>query len=197
MFWILILFFVLLGIWGVMLYIRKSLWDVVHRNLLDLEDQYGGSVIRNNAASRPVYRSKISGVDFTINFSSGKVKDKRVHYINITYGATSHFSGTIASLDWLNSQEGANVSDALKLQNNQSKAFMIRPASSKEIQKFVKTQLPQQLINGIKNLAYFFLGQSGFILEIQSDRLADDCKIENLNPIITLLKKLGKALNDR
>ena len=41
-----------LGIWGLLIYIRKTMWDAVHRSLLDLEDAYEGTVVRRSFAAR-------------------------------------------------------------------------------------------------------------------------------------------------
>ena len=111
MLYFLIFLFFLLFVWGLLLYIRKSLWDEIHRNLLDLEDKYGGHVVRHRFASRPVYHTKISGYDLAINFSADKLNGKRVNYINLSYGAPASFSCTIADWNWLQKQEAGEQKD--------------------------------------------------------------------------------------
>ena len=68
-----IIFAVVLVLYIIMILIRKSLWDTVHRNLLDVEDNYNGKVIRTGFASRPVFKGIIDGNDITINFSTEKL----------------------------------------------------------------------------------------------------------------------------
>ncbi len=84
--------YILYGLFGVILffviinYLRKLHWDAIHNNLLDLEDEIGGAVIRKGFLARPVFHAKYKGSEVTINFSQDKRQGKRINYIDIIGG---------------------------------------------------------------------------------------------------------------
>ncbi|MCK5852685.1 hypothetical protein KAH27_06600, partial [bacterium] len=44
----------------ILIWIRKTLWDAIHRNLLDFEDNHKGQVARRNIFNRPVFSGHIN-----------------------------------------------------------------------------------------------------------------------------------------
>jgi len=184
----------LITLWGVLVLMRKSMWDVVHRNLLDLEDAYEGTVIRNNFASRPVFHGNIRGTDFTINFSTEKSEGKRVYYVDISYSVLARFNCTIAGKKWLDEQQAGSIDDFVLLTNNAAKEFIVRPISDKRVEDLGKHPALNNVINNIDGLAYIFIGKSGILCEFETQELPKYTEFKLLNENILLLDKLGKAL---
>ena len=97
-FFVLVLVVLLLLIW-----LRKAQFDAVHRNFLDLEDHYGGRVIRNGFAIRPKYSGVFKENRMSISISSEKKTDDhpRQFYISIYMQAPSQINFTVLSNSWL------------------------------------------------------------------------------------------------
>ena len=195
MIFILIGVIVVLGVWCLLIYIRKTMWDAVHRNLLDLEDNYEGQVIRRGFASRPFFHGKISGIDITINFSTEKVGDRRLKYIDISYAKGSKFSFSVSSQEWLKKQDAGEIKDYTIIENDYGHKFVARPFSEKEVQKIIKQDIFSEILNQFTDLAYIFAGKSGIICECFSEEIHKTTEFENLNKRLLLLEKLGKVIS--
>jgi len=194
--YVFIFFLVIFLLWGFLVYSRKSLWDVVHRNLLDLEDTHEGRVLRRSALSRPVFHGKINGREITINFSTEKLAGKRISYIDITFNVQAAFSCTVAGKSWLkNQQDGKDCDeDCIFVQNDTGKEFLVRPASDKNVQKFIQTKEFRSIINNFDGLAYLFVNRHGLICEFQTEEVAKETEFERFNPKLQQLEKLEKVL---
>ena len=194
MIYVFIFFLILFLLWGFLVYSRKSLWDVVHRNLLDLEDTYEGRVMRSSFLARPVFHGKVNGRNITINFSSERLDGKRITYIDITFDVHASFSCTIAGNTWLKKQQEGEAEDFVLLQNDRGKEILVRPASDSKVQQFIKTAEFQAVINGFEDLAYLFVNRHGLICEYQTEELAKATEFGQLDPKIQSLEKLEKVL---
>ncbi len=192
--YIFLFFLIIFLLWGFLVYSRKSLWDVVHRNLLDLEDTYEGQVMRRSFLARPVFYGKVNGREITINFSNEKLDGKRITYIDITFDIHASFSCTIAGSAWLKKQQNGEAEDFVLVQNERGKELLVRPASDKKVQRLLKTEEFQNVINGFADLAYLFVNRHGLICEYQTEELAKATEFEQLNPKIQHLEKLEKVL---
>ncbi len=178
--------------WGIMVWIRKTMWDAVHRNLLDLLDHYDGEVVRRSFAARPIFHGKLNGVTVTLNFSSERTAGKRINYIDISYAAGSSFNATISDKAWLEKQDAGELEDFETVTNENGRPFIVRPASDPKVKAWLKTPLFSEIINRFNGLAYIFLGKSGTLCEFISDDIIRSTKFENLNPKLILIEKLGK-----
>ncbi len=194
MLYVLFAFLLIIAIWGLLVYIRKTMWDAVHRNLLDLEDTYGGKVIRRSFAARPYYHGKIKGIETTLNFSTQKISDRRVTYIDISYFNPSSFSFTLSSLEWLNEQDAGELNDYMTIKNDQGKEFIIRPVSDDNVHAMVNNDQIRQIINTFNNLAYIFVGRSGIICEYMTEEVVKSTEIDTLKPRLQLLQQLGESV---
>ena len=192
--YIFLFFLAIFLLWGFLVYSRKSLWDVVHRNLLDLEDTYEGRVIRSSFLARPVFHGKVNGREITINFSGEKLDGKRITYIDITFDVHASFSCTVAGNTWLKKQQEGEADDFLLLQNERGKEILVRPASDSKVKQFIKTKEFRAVINGFDNLAYLFVNRHGLICEYQTEELAKATEFGQLNPKIQYLENLEKVL---
>jgi len=186
---------IILLIWFVLVYVRKSMWDAVHRNLLDLEDYFEGKVIRNSILARPVFHGNINGTLITLNFSTEKTKNGRVTYINISYDLTTKFSLTLSSEEWLNEQDAGEQEDYTKVKNNYGQTFLIRPFSKDEVKQIINKEVFIDFINQFSNLTYFFSGKTGILCEFKTEQIAKETEIANLENRFMLIDKLSRAIH--
>ena len=173
-----LVFFLFLLVWIGLIYLRKTLWDGVHRNLLDLEDNYDGKVIRNGFAARPVFKGQINGVDVTINFSTAKSSSGRRTYIDYTLTISSKLTITIAEKNWLKEQNGEEHKENTELIINDDLTYVIMPPNNRKIERLIAKEEFRRSLTRFNNLAYFFVGKSGTICEFWSDKIDRDTTFE-------------------
>jgi hypothetical protein len=177
---LLVLFFLIIY------YLRKLHWDVIHSNLLDLVDEFEGNVHRKGFLSRPVFHGNYKNCEITINFSQERIKSARKNYINISINKKLNKSITIASLDWIKSQNEST--DGLEtILMNDSNQYGIRINKIKET---LKNDLKHQL-EKIVPFNYLFIGQTGLIYEKESKNLGTDTKSDLLKSDITHIFNLS------
>jgi hypothetical protein len=190
-----VVFFLLLLSWIGLVFLRKSMWDVVHRNLLDLEDNYDGKVIRNGFATRPVFKGRINSIDVTINFSTAKQKSGRRTYIDFTLTMSSNLTITIAEKNWLKEQNGEDHQVNTELIINDDLTYIIMPPANRKIEHIIAKEEFKRCLTKFDNLAYFFVGKSGTICEFWSEKIDRDTTFEvmksRLDQIRVLLSILG------
>ncbi|KAA3609988.1 MAG: hypothetical protein D8M58_07895 [Calditrichaeota bacterium] len=184
----------LLLAWAGLIYLRKSLWDVVHRNMLDLEDNYSGKIIRNSFVARPVFHGNVNGNDLTINFSTARTSSGRKTYIDISLNAVQDFSLTITEKSWQLEQNNESPDNAGEVLSNNGKAFFIMPADNKKIKALIEKEELKDVLGTFENLAYFFVGQSGVICEFWSDKIDRDTGFEIMQPRLEQIQKLLEIL---
>lgn len=156
-------------------YLRKLHWDAIHSNLFDLVDEIGGNIYRRGFLARPVYHGNYKNSEVTINFSQERINSSRKNYINISINKEIKESVTIASLDWIKSQN-ESVDDLKVITINDSQNYGIRITNINNTDK-------KELVSKIKNLIpfnYIFLGKTGVIYEKESKNLAIDTKLDLL-----------------
>jgi hypothetical protein len=190
-----IVFFVLLLIWIGLIFLRKTLWDGVHRNLLDLEDNYDGKIIRNGFATRPVFKGNINNTDVTINFSTAKFKSGRRTYIDFTLTISSGLSITIAEKNWLIEQNGDNHSVKTELKIDDNVTYVIMPPDNHKINRIIAKEEFRRSLAKFENLAYFFVGKSGTICEFWSDKIDRDTTFEIMKSRLDQIRILLSILN--
>lgn len=179
-----ILFYVLL------IFIRKTMWDAVHRNLLDLEDRFEGRVMRRGFATRPVFHGKMNGISFTINFSTEKKEGRRNTYIDFSFALASEISCTVSEKEWLQKQTSEEIRDYLVMQNKSGKEFILRPASAAGIKKIAQSPALKNIIDS-KGLAYLFAGKSGLICEFATEEVVKFTEVDNLEKIMQLIQSMS------
>ncbi len=180
----------LLLTWAGLIFLRKSLWDVVHRNLLDLEDRYNGKIIRNSFAARPIFHGQISGDELTINFSTAKSKSGRKTYIDISLNVSADFSLTITEKNWQQEQDGNTPENSYELSLNNGNSYFLMPANSKKIVTLSSKKELKEILEKFNNLAYFFIGKSGIICEFWSDKIDRDTEFEIMQPRLEQIRGL-------
>ena len=190
MFYIFAAFLIFILLYGFLIFIRKTMWDAVHRNLLDLEELYEGRVLRRGFATRPYFHGKMDGSAFTINFSTEKKAGKRNTYIDISYERASAITCTCSDRQWLETQTNDSPSNFLTIQNKRGKEFIVRPASDKHVQKLARDDRLKKALD-LDGLAYIFIGKSGLICELVSEEIIKATQAENLDLILKEIQNLS------
>jgi len=185
---------ILVVIWALLIYLRKTMWDAVHRNLLDMEDHYEGRVMRASFANRPYFHGKMGTMHFTINFSSAKIDGQRVTYIDCSIEQPTAVSFSLTAKQWLEKQNAGETQDNLELQSQSGQVFIIRPASDEKVRQFVSENIFQEFLEEFPDLAYFFAGQSGIICEWMTAEVIKATEFENINARLQIIKRLGEQI---
>lgn len=193
-FTILMILIGIFGVWGLLVWLRKTSWDAVHRNLLDLEDNYGGRVIRRGFASRPMFHGKYNNFGLTVNFSTAKSSDGRLTYIDISYEKSGSVSLSISDKKWLESQDAGELKDYKSILTNSGAELIIRPFSLDTVQRLLNEKSFLDLLNNIENLAYIFIGKSGVITEFIAKDIIRETEFIKMNERIILIDKLIRVV---
>lgn len=183
--------------WAGLVYLRKTMWDAVHRNLLDLEDHYHGKVIRRSFAARPVFHGEINGAALTLNFSTEKLAGQRLTYIDLSLAMRSAVSFTLSERDWLKKQQAGSISDATLLENDYGTKFLLRPVSQPDVAQLAENPAFMDIVNHFKGLAYLFIGRNGLLCEWRTEEVIKATELENMDRKIRLLQKLTDSLAKR
>jgi len=186
---------IILLIWFTMIYIRKSLWDVVHRNLLSLEDNFEGKVIRKNFLNRPVFHGKIKSIPVTVSFSTAKSIDGRVTYLNVSLDLPTKTSLTVSAKKWLEEQDAGELEDFSEIENDYGEKFIIRPGSNQSVKDLIENNILTEFINEFRNLAYYFSGRTGVLCEYMVDQAAESTQFEQLSKRLLLIENLSRAIS--
>lgn len=195
MIYVLIAFLLLILIWMFMFWIRKTMWDAVHRNLLDLEDQIEGKVTRAGFGSRPIFHGQFERREVTINFSSEKKADKRRTYIDISYAASPSVSFTISEKSWLEDQQAGPIKDFYEWTNKAGQSLLLRPSSDKTVSRLFEGGQLQLALQPYSDLAYLFVGPSGLIYEFISEEVIKSTESDALIERLTMLESIRKVID--
>lgn len=178
--------------WILLMYVRKSQWDTIHRNLLDLEDHYEGKVIRRGFAARPFFHGRVDGHPFTLNLSSERINDERINYVDISWDLPVKESLTIADFNWLKKRRDKNAEELKLIKSEQGKEFALIHSNKGRLEQLLNSKTIQTFVSQFENLSYVFLGKTGLICEFSADNLASATEFKNLSPKLELLKMLGE-----
>ena len=180
---LLVLFFLIIN------YLRKLHWDVVHSNLFDLVDEYGGNVYRRGFLARPVFHGTYKKCEVTINFSQERINSKRKNYLNISIDKKNNKSATIVSLEWIKAQnESTEDLEIISMGDSQEYGIRIKNEEKKN-----KSELKSHL-QKLVPFNYLFLGQTGLIFEKESKNLATETKLESIKPYIESIYNVSNIL---
>jgi len=185
----------ILAVYGGMIFVRKIMWDAVHRNLLDLEEQYEGKVIRRNFAARPVFYGKLCGEAITVNFSSERREGKRLNYIDVSLELKSLQAFTISDMEWAKNQGASPDAEFEELFNETGRKFLFRPAFDPDVNRLVKNPATQNILDQFTGLAYIYAGKSGILCEYSTEDLIKSTEYGTLKPRLEMLAVFGKLIS--
>ncbi len=168
----------------ILIWLRKVQYDAIHRNFLDLVDQYGGRVLRDGFAIRPKFAGTFNHAKMSISISSEKKKDgqSRQFYISVYMQIPGKTNFTILSNNWLNDQNTDNLSNRF-LHKIYNKNYLVE-VSRKENLKKLDFKKIETLVNKMDPFAYVLVSKKGIILERLSQNLLKDTEYSCLQPLL-------------
>ncbi len=193
-FYFFIFLLIIMALWFFMVWIRKTMWDAVHRNLLDLEDRIEGRVQRRGFAGRPFFHGRFRDTEVTVNFSSEKTADKRRTYIDISYSAASPVSFSVSEKSWLTEQQAGPLEDFLEVQTESGQTMILRPASAKGVKMLSEKEAFRNILNAQPDMAYIFAGPSGLLYEYITEEVIKSTEPDQLLARLTMLDNLREVL---
>ncbi len=178
---ILLLLLFLLTIW-----LRKSQYDAVHRNFLSIEEEFGGKVVRKNFLFRPFYAGKIKGRETRVGFTSEKYNRRHSIYIHYTMECKAKFQAGIIENGWYSSREEKSPENHQPLLNGKYLAQFKQEVSDKFIIKL------ENIIKEMPVFSYILIAKTGIIMERQTGNAFAEQETEFNSKTIKSMLKLAK-----
>ncbi len=189
-----VLVVILLGFW-VLIWIRKLQFDVIHRNLLALEDAYGGKVSRGGLASRPRYSGEYKGKKVTVSFSYERKKESKHYYLAVTMQCQSPVQFTILSREWLAEQADAHQ-EGKKVKRIAGGKYLVE-VTRNQLMKKIPFKKIEPIVQHLDPFAYILVARTGMILERVSQHLVRETQFEALSGIFEQLYQLQQVLEKK
>ena len=175
-----------------MTFLRKIKFDAIHHNFLDLEDEFGGRVVRAGFAARPRYAGTFKGIEFVISFTTEKDKEVRRYYLTVTMHSSSTYNFTVMSREWLGE---ANLDEKREreAQSINNRRYLVESTDSATL-KLLDLPLIEGAVEVMDPFAWLLIGQNRMLLERASENIIEDTKPDALRPLIEGLYQLQTAL---
>lgn len=177
---------------GAMIFLRKLHFDSIHRNLLDLEDKFGGKVIRGGFAIRPKYSGNYKGKKVSVTITYSKEKDGRKYYIELTMQAESNFQFSIM---------GPNLLEGQDLPPERKKKIVTLDDNNYLLEVTDPSHIKRLNIKKISDIAakmypfvFILITKTGLMLEKVSNDLIKDTDIRQLGSLFKNMYELRELL---
>ncbi len=175
----------------ILVWLRKAQYDAVHRNFLDLEDHFGGRVIRGGFAVRPRFSGNYRDARVSISISSEKKtrEHPRQFYISVFMQTPAKANFTVMSNDWLHRQ---SVQEKRRRASRQiaDKAYRVE-VSEKNVLKQLDFPSIEKVVKKMHPFAYILVSRRGLVLERLSSNLIKDTEFRVLEPLLEGLYELS------
>lgn len=175
-----------------MIFMRKIHFDSIHRNLLDLEDKFGGKVIRGGFAVRPKYSGDYKGKKISVTIAYSKEDGNRKYYIEITMQAKSKYQFSILGPNLMKGQDipPDRRKKIIELSDENYLLEVTDPShikllNIKKIGNIVKTMYP---------FVFILITKTGLMLEKASNDLIKDTDIRHLVSLFKNMYELREAI---
>ena len=174
-----------------LVWLRKVQFDAVHRNFLDLIDNFGGKVARSGFAIRPRYSGKFKELPLAISISSEKKsKDRsRLYYIAVYLKSVSKYNFTIMSVDWLDGRDHSKAGKSF-VRKIFDKQYVVE-VTDKQLLKKLNFSGIEKVVGKIDPFAYVLVSRRGIILERVSVNLIQDTEFKNLRKLVEGIYQLS------
>jgi len=170
-----------------LVWLRKVQYDAVHHNFLDLQDHYGGRVIRAGFAVRPQYAGHYKKNRITVSVSSEGKRGERRYYIAVTMQSHASVYFTILSRRWLEDRQGRSRKDnVVPLLDGQYLLEVPRVALLRQI----NVNALNAIVEKLHPFAYVLIAKTGIILERLSTNLIKDTEFQVLRRLIQNMYQL-------
>lgn len=187
-----IVFAVVVLILGAMVFMRKIHFDTIHRNLLDLEDKFGGKVIRGGFAVRPKYSGDYKGQKVSVTITYSKEKDGRKYYIELTMQAKSKLQFSILGPNLLEEKDitPERKSKMVKLEEGDYLLEVTNPAHI----KLLNMKKISDVAAKMYPFVFILITKTGLMLEKVSHDLIKDTDVRQLGSILKNMYELREVL---
>ncbi len=188
---VLVLSVILLGLL-ILVWFRKLQFDAVHRNFLDLEDKFGGKVMRAGFAVRPRYTGEYKGQRVTVSITYENTQDGRKYYIAATMQCASRVNFTIMATDWLERRE---IPDEKKrsMKYILNKQFLIETPAASLMKKLNLSRI-EKAVQKIAPFAYILIAKTGIVLERISTNIVLDTQLSKMESLFEGMYALKLAV---
>ncbi len=177
----------------VLMVLRKTQFDAIHQNFLDLEDEFGGKVIRHGFATRPRYLGEYRGRQTTVSITTEKTeKGQRLYYLAITMNASSAVNFTIMSTEWLERSEATPNQEASTIALLEGQ-YLLQTPQPAQLKKLNPKQIEAD-IRALHPFAYILMAGNDLMLERISQHIVNDTKAEPIKALFEGLYQLQSRL---
>jgi hypothetical protein len=183
---------VIIAILAAMIFLRKLHFDTIHRNLLDLEDKYGGKVIRGGFAIRPKYSGDYKGKKVSVTITYSKEKDGRKYYIELTMQAKSKLQFSILGPNLMEGQE-IPPERKEKIITLGKDNYLLEVTDPSHI-KSLNIKKISNIVTKMYPFVFILITKTGLMLERVSNDLINDTDIRQLGNLFKNLYELREAL---
>ncbi len=185
---------ILLGFW-ILIWVRKLQFDVIHRNLLELEDAFGGKVSRGGLASRPRYSGTYKGNKVSVSFSYESKQKSKQYYLAVTMQCRSPVQFTVLSRNWLAEQADAHQ-EGKTIKAVAGGDYLVEVSKS-HLMKKIPFKKIDPIIRKLDPFAYILVAKTGMIMERVSDHLVKDTQFAVIRDIFEHLYQLQQVLEGK
>ena len=191
--WVIIISFAAIFILiAVMIFLRKIHFDTVHRNLLDLEDKFGGKVIRGGFAVRPKYSGDYKGEKISVTIAYSKENGNRRYYLELTMQARSQLQFSILGPNLMEGQEISpeRENKIVKLSKGNYLLEVTDPAHI----ELLNINKITEIVTKMYPFVFILITKTGLMLEKVSADLIKDTDIRQLGGLFKNMYALREAL---
>jgi hypothetical protein len=192
MWYAIIVFAVIFGAIGLIMLLRKIQFDNVHNNLLEIQEQYDGEVIRRGFAALPVFHGKFHNGVLVINFSTLRGdKGGREGYATFSWDIQLPFPITVFSKAWLEMHPTDDNPDTRNIFIEK-----LRISSPNENVLALAEKQPGLFapLQTLDHFVYFFASNRGVMFEVSIESLDLGSKPDFLNATLAIIGDFANAL---
>ncbi|MFQ5583163.1 MAG: hypothetical protein ACE5GL_01855 [Calditrichia bacterium] len=175
-----------------LVFIRKLHYDAIHRNLLDLEDAYGGRVIRGGFAIRPRYSGTYKGKKIWVSITSSREKDGRAYHIEVSMQAKSKYQFSVMSSRMLEGQQIEQERETKMISLNSGK-YILEVIEKGHLKQLNNKKL-EPIIEKMDPFEFILVSKNQIMLERISHDLMKDTDIRQLGNLIKSLDDFRAVL---
>jgi len=177
---------------GGLIWLRKAQYDAIHRNFLDLVDQYGGRVVRTGFAIRPKYTGRFKENNVSLSFSTEKKNknETRRYYLSVFLQASNEINFSILSKEWLGDEDKMDLSNRM-VKKIFSNKYLIE-VSEKNLLNKLDTEYIEKTVERMHPFAYTLVSKKGILLERLSQNLIADTEFESISQLLEVLHGFTK-----
>jgi len=175
-----------------MVFLRKLHFDHIHRNLLDLEDKYGGKVIRGGFAIRPKYSGEYKNKKISVTITYSKEKDGRKYYVELTMQAKSRLQFSILGPNLLEEKDitPERKNKIVKLNEDN---YIVEVTDPDHI-KLLNLKKISSIATNMYPFVFILITKTGLMLEKVSNDLIKDTDIRQLGSLFKNMHELREVL---